>query len=329
MSRGAERVPPLAAEVVVTAVEDLSPSFRRLRLAGPELHGASRGLIGDGPRIVCADAYLKVVIPPPGTAPQRPALSQGLPAWFARPAAERGWLRTYTARSARWIELDGQSVPEIVVDVVLHDLDAGPGGRWAAEARPGDVAHLVVPARGEELWSSWRPGEAARVVVVGDETAAPALVSIAEQLQTQRPELPAEVILEVPHDDDAAYVPAHLPRQRSTPGAGLRLHLLPRSIGQERGRLSTARLAEVLGAPASAAQEVLEGRRPSSSGSAPEPDAELVWTLAQATGDGTYVLLAGEASIVKAWRRLCVDAAGLPRDAVTFMGYWRQGRAEG
>ena len=145
MTRPSARGPrTIAALVSVTAIEDLSPTFRRVRLAGPDLLEASPGLIGDGPEITCSDAYLKLVIPPPGGEPQRPDLEAGLPAWFALPVEQRGWLRTYTARSCRWIDHDGRRVPEIAVDVALHAADEGPGGR-GRRGHGGPAA--VVPRR--------------------------------------------------------------------------------------------------------------------------------------------------------------------------------------
>jgi NADPH-dependent ferric siderophore reductase len=41
-----------------------------------------------------------------------------------------------------------------------------------------------------------------------------------------------------------------------------------------------------------------------------------------------YAWLAGEASLVRAARRHLVSERGLPRDAVCFLGYWRDGRTE-
>ena len=64
---------------------------------------------------------------------------------------------------------------------------------------------------------------------------------------------------------------------------------------------------------------VSDGRRP----------AEREWQPATAVSAGDpYVFLAGEASLVRAMRRLAVDAAGVPKEAVAFMGYWRRGAAE-
>lgn len=344
MSRTAttERPQSVAAQITVTSVEDISPSFRRLRVASPELAQCTPELIGDGAEITCRDAYLKLLVPPPGCEPVRPDLSRGIQEWFALPSSQRGWLRTYTARSARWIELDGQRVPEVTIDIAMHERDSGPGGLWASAARPGSTAYLMAPARDVPLWASWDPGEAHRVVAVGDETAAPALISIAEQLLARRPELRADVIIEVPDAQDAAaYPPASLPRAgadaRTTAGAvadadtaaedgpRLRLHMLARGEDRLLGHPASERLAEILSLPRAAVEEVLAGQRPTP----PTGDTGILWSLADSTArNGTYIFLAGEASCVKAWRRLCVDAGGYPKDSVSFMGYWRRGRAE-
>lgn len=72
------------------------------------------------------------------------------------------------------------------------------------------------------------------------------------------------------------------------------------------------------------------------------PGARVFWTAreygprlteevkAVAVGKrGLYVWLAEQASIVTTLRRHFVRERGLAKSAVTFMGYWRRGRAEG
>lgn len=322
-ARGPQTIPAL---VSVTQVEDLSPTFRRVRMAGPDLLSASPALIGQGPETTCSDAYLKLLIPPPGRAAERPDLTGGITQWFALPPEQRGWLRTYTARSCRWIDLDGRRVPEIAIDVALHDHDAGPGGLWFSAASIGSTACLLVPGPDEPLWSSWAPGRAQRVIAVGDETAAPALLSIAEQLHRDRPGLDAEIIIEVPDAHDASSYPDDdLPRAAEG-RRGLSLRVLTRDPDVRPGAPGARALGELLGLETSIVDDALAGHRPSRS--QPGEDSERVWSLAEASAGGTYVFLVGEAASVKAWRRMCVDGAGIDRSAVSFMGYWRQGRAE-
>ncbi|WP_428701573.1 SIP domain-containing protein [Stenotrophomonas indicatrix] len=56
-------------------------------------------------------------------------------------------------------------------------------------------------------------------------------------------------------------------------------------------------------------------------------DAQILWEQADASADGAlYAWVAGEAGAVMAIRRHLLKGCGLDRRAITFMGYWRQGR---
>ncbi|MFI7744543.1 siderophore-interacting protein [Kocuria rhizosphaericola] len=342
--------PVLCVEAAVTSVTQLCPSFRRITLAGPELAGLSPALVGAGGATRCRDAYIKLLVPPPGREPERADLSLGLrEGWFARPAEERGWMRTYTVRGVRRTTFCGMVVPELVIDVVVHGGHAqdGPGSRWAAAVSPGERVYLLGPGPRERPWAAWDHGGAQRVLAVGDETAAPALMSVAEEFTDAHSGLPAggtrprlDVVLEVPHPEDAAAhrLPADL--------QDVRLHVLPRAgDGQPagHGHRAAVRLARLLELPGGAVDDVLAGRRPPRGRGTPalpvpESDAEKAadsaaepraWSVATpGRADVPYVFLAGESGTVKALRRLCVDAAGIPKDHVSFMGYWRQGQAE-
>lgn len=335
--------PVLCVEAAVTSVTQLCPSFRRITLAGPELGGLSPALLGAGDLTRCRDAYIKLLVPPPGREPQRADLSLGLrEGWFARPAEERGWMRTYTVRGVRRTTFCGIVVPELVIDVVVHSGHGqdGPGSRWAAAVAPGDRVYLLGPGPQERPWAAWDHGGAQHVLAVGDETAAPALMSVAEEFADTPHETAADgtrprldVVLEVPHRDDVAVhrLPAELP--------DVRLHVLPRAgsgapVGH--GHRAAARLARLLELPGGAVDDVLAGRRPQRGQHAPaplraneRPEEPRAWSVAApGRADVPYVFLAGESGTVRALRRLCVDAAGIPKDHVSFMGYWRQGQAE-
>lgn len=334
--------PVLCVEAVVTSVTQLCASFRRITLAGPELAGLSPALLGDGARTRCRDAYIKLLVPPPGREPERVDLSVSLrEGWFPRPAEERGWMRTYTVRGVGRTTFCGMVVPELVIDVVVHDGhgEDGPGSRWARTVVTGERVYLLGPGPQERPWAAWNHGGARHVLAVGDETAAPALMSVAEEFTDTPHELGADaalprldVVLEVPHAEDVAahLLPADLP--------GVRLHVLPRAgrgAPAGHGHRAAVRLAHLLGLPGTAVDDVLAGRRPQRGRTTPalavEEDAAepRAWTLAAAgRADVPYVFLAGESGTVKALRRLCVDAAGIPKDHVSFMGYWRQGQAE-
>lgn len=317
----------VCAEVSVTGVQQLSPTFRRVTVAGPELAEFSANLVGTadladtGNRITCADAYIKLLVAPQGSEPSRPELSMGYRAWFAQPQQIRGHLRTYTVRSVRWIPWEHSHVPELTLDFVLHAQDHGPGGLWALNASVGDTAFILGPGQEESAWASWGPGRAQRVVAVGDETATPALLSIIEELKDHPTVQRVDVIVELPTRADVPDVVVPPATQ---------VHALARSESGAHGTGSVRELAQVLDLPPFCVADVLAGRRPGRvEQTQPAVEPERLWEVAdpQAERD-TYVFLAGEAASVKAWRRLCVDAAGIPKENVSFMGYWRRGHAE-
>ena len=61
-------------------------------------------------------------------------------------------------------------------------------------------------------------------------------------------------------------------------------------------------------------------------------DVDVLWETGEGQDDGTgrfYAWIAGEAAVVRDLRRCLVSKHGVDRRSVAFMGYWRQGRAEG
>lgn len=137
----------------------LTPAMVRLVLGG-------EGLAGFTP-VPYTDAYINVAIPP-RHAPYRPPFDLGEVA--ALPARDRPARRRYTVR--RWDPERG----ELTLDVLVHGA-AGVGGRWAAEAAPGDVLVFSGPSGG------YRPDpDAAWHLLVGDESALPAIAASLETL---------------------------------------------------------------------------------------------------------------------------------------------------
>lgn len=306
MTAVAVEAPILLAETRVIRVRALGDSYLRLVVAGPDLRAWSAEVVDPG---TVRDAYIKVIVPPPGGQGILPDPS-AIREWLTLPEAERGWMRTYTVRRADMIELDGEQVPALTVDVVIHPGGGeGPGSEWARSVRPGDTVHLAGPGRGHAPWAAWAPGQAGRVVCAGDETAAPALLSIAEELASgpRGPE-DIEIVLEVPTAADVDALAAEAPDF---------VTMLPRS--GEAGHALVHHLADVMDVGPGCVETVLDGRRP----------AEREWQPAGAVSAGDpYVFLAGEAGLVRAMRRLAVDGAGVPKGSVAFMGYWRRGAAE-
>ncbi|USX47092.1 siderophore-interacting protein [Dietzia kunjamensis] len=311
MTAVAVEAPIVVSETRVIDARLLGESFVRLVVAGPDLLRWSADVVDPG---TVRDAYIKVIVPPPGGGGAIPD-ADAIRDWLALPEGERGWMRTYTVRRADTVELDGEHVPALTVDMVVHPGgDEGPGSAWARSVRPGDIVHIAGPGRGHAPWAAWAPGRAERVVCAGDETAAPALLAIAEELAAERATAGSvtrrrvQIIVEVPTHRDAVALAESAPDF---------VTVLPRE--GEPGTAVARRLAGVLDLGDECVRTVLGGRRP----------AEREWQPATAVSAGQpYVFLAGEAGLVRAMRRLAVDAAGVPKEAVAFMGYWRRGAAE-
>ncbi|CCH31772.1 siderophore-interacting protein [Actinosynnema sp. NPDC047251] len=174
----------------VLAVRSVGASLVRVTFGGEGL----RDITTSGP-----DQRIKVFLPRPGEVV--PDVPRG-PDWYARyrelAEAERPIMRTYTIRAAR----DG----EIDVDFVRHG-DTGPASRWAGVVTPGDRAVLLAPDRrypgyraGERIGADYvPPADTGWQVVVGDETALPAISNIVEALPA---DAAAQVFLEVPAEGD-------------------------------------------------------------------------------------------------------------------------------
>ncbi|OYO09321.1 NADPH-dependent ferric siderophore reductase [Enemella evansiae] len=279
--------------VVLERATDLTPQLRQLTFTGPELQhfGAT-----------CLDQRIKLVLPrgrgddladfPPG--------DDWYAAWRALPEMERRPVRTFTPAAVR------PEVGEVDVIVARHG-DIGPATRWAGAAEPGEQAILVGPdsrlTGHDRLGLEWRPDGAGEVLVVGDETALPAIRSIVAALPET---ISGRVLLEVPTDADRIALPAP---------AGVGVEILPRNEKHEIGELL---LAAVIGEPTARAE-------------LPDDDA-ILWdtpTTAEApeTGGRRFAWIAGEAGVVTTIRRHLVST-GWDRSEVAFMGYWRRGRAE-
>ncbi|MER7117301.1 siderophore-interacting protein [Saccharomonospora azurea] len=154
----------------VRHVRAITPRLVRVTFTGPDL-----AHVVDG----APDQYVKVFFPTPGTrAPQLPpTLADDAMSWYRRylamPDGVRPAMRTYTVRHARpW-------AAELDIDFVLHD-DAGPGSSWAANARPGDEVALLGPHGLYDVpaGTSWQ-------LLVGDESAVPAIAAVCERLPDQ------------------------------------------------------------------------------------------------------------------------------------------------
>ncbi|BCB88140.1 siderophore-interacting protein [Phytohabitans suffuscus] len=285
--------------VAVRGLTRLSPSFLRVTFTGDDLDA-----FADTGR----DQRIKLVLPAPdGGLDHLPAGADWYARWRELPDQRRPPIRTYTVRAVR------QSQHEVDVDMVLHG-DGGPATRWANRAATDDQIVLIGPnARypGEPGGVEFRPHrDDAPLLLAGDETAVPAIASILNGLPaTAR----GQALLEVPHASDFLDLTAPpgltltwLARDGAAPGT----HLVPAVVE------ATSSLAIAPPAPRQL-DDV-------------DVDAAILWEIpdTQATTNGTYAWLAGEAGVIKTLRRHLVGDRGWDRRTVAFMGYWRIGRAE-
>lgn len=185
----------------------------------------------------------------------------------AMPDERRPHVRNYTVRrfDAAALEMD--------IEFVAHG-DEGPASAWALGARPGDELGLLA----EGIY--YLPSEEADWhLLVGDESAVPALLSILEQAPA---DLRGRAYLEVPSSADVREVraPAGVEvRWLARDGA----HAVPGALA-----LETVRAAELP-----------EGR--------------------------PYCFVAGENALPTGLRRILVRERDVPKDDITFVGYWRAG----
>jgi len=308
-------LPLLVEEVEVTAVERLSPSFVRLWLGSP----AFAELDCDGPTY---DQRIKLVFPHPG----HPLMSvEGFDAswydsWLSRPLEERGHMRTYTLRGSTGRGRETR----MSVDFVLHgDGGHGPGGDFAASAQVGDRLVALAPRRGHLYGGiEFAPGDASHLLLVGDETAVPAIAAILEQLPA---DARGSVFLEVPLSADV------LP---TTGPDGVSVSWVPRD-GGPRGTALHAAVLDHLGRPDALglAESVADDEVDPDLWETPEYSSsgeQVAAETAAAAGDrwaGCYFWIAGESKTVTGLRRALVKELGVDRRQVAFMGYWREGVA--
>ncbi|MCV9919793.1 siderophore-interacting protein [Pseudomonas sp. BT-42-2] len=288
-------------DIQLNAIQPLSPSLCRYVFSGEEVRLMST---------LAPDQRVKVFFPSPsGQPPKLPKDGQWQQARRNLAAAHMPPMRTYTIRS-----LDRET-GEVAIDFVLHGVN-GPASAWATQARIGDCLQMVAPNlvyRGDPGGYEWKPPQAVkRVLVVGDETALPAITGILEQLAETQPELPVEVFIEVPLQADClalSYSPA------------TRLHWLPRDLLRcDHGHAMSHAVRELATLPSTVAPAAVKLE---------EVDIEqrILWELASGESSEFYAWVAGESATVMDIRRYLIKERGLDRNSLTLMGYWRAGRS--
>lgn len=307
-----ERPTYILTRVEVRAVDRVSPSFVRVTLGGAEL--SDLGTPGE-----VYDSRVKLVFPPASgvLAEIDRSTHDWWGSYLAVPEGERGSMRTYSVRELRVAD-DGST--EVDIDFVLH-LEpglTGPASRWASTAAVGQELWLVGPRRGVRAHggAEYAPGAATSVVLVGDETAAPAIARILEDAPR---DLRGVAFIEVPSPADVLAIDVP---------AGVDVHWLPRDAGEPHGLRLIPAVLEHLGDD-DASDEIrvtdIEGE-------------DLLWETPEYSGlgeeiardddpAGRYFWIAGESGVVTTLRRHLVKDLGVDRAQVAFMGYWRRGVA--
>lgn len=227
------------------------------------------------------------------------------------------------------------ALPEIDLDFVCHtevNSDGvecmGPGATWASLAEKGDRVSILAPLASQPLWASWSSGGAERIILAVDETAVPAALSIlADYVAGEQKPAEIQLIAEVPHVTDSLTTLwdgpyPHLPALSELPN--LTVNWCAREDAP-RGEALTAGLRKALGLGAWNSKGASITAEPSLDC---DDETEVVWTLADDENPQIYIFIAGEASVVKTLRRICVQEASIPKNDVSFMGYWRVGRTE-
>ncbi|EFQ82913.1 Siderophore-interacting FAD-binding domain protein [Aeromicrobium marinum DSM 15272] len=159
----------------VVTTEQLTPDLVRVVLGGEGL--------ADFTPSPDTDAYVNASFLPVGAPYSVPFDEQEI---RHLPRELRPFPRRYTVR--RWDE----ATRELTIDFVVHG-DVGLAGRWAAHAEPGDRLQMKGPGGG------YRPHDDADCyLLVGDESALPAIAASAEAVPEGRPVV---VVVEIESSD--------------------------------------------------------------------------------------------------------------------------------
>lgn len=306
----------LIAEARVRRCERISPAFVRVTLES--LAFGDLGPVG-------FDTRFKMVFPgPTGELPRPPERPEDWYAqWMAMPEATRSPMRTYTVRDV----LEEDNDRALVVDLVVHEHGPhGPACRWALAARPGDTVHVIAPHRTTTEYggTEFAPGERRDLLLVGDETAVPALARI---LADVTPDFAGHAFIEVPSAEDivdldvAGDIEVTWVVRSGTPH-GRRL------VEQVRRHLDLGSLDPgVLPAEGAQRRDVEVWETPSYSSSGEDFRAQLGRETVGSDLAALYAWIAGESWLVRALRRSLVTELDVDRAQVAFMGYWRDGIA--
>ncbi|MDO1497490.1 siderophore-interacting protein [Pseudomonas putida] len=278
----------------------LSPSLTRLVFSGPDVAEMTT---------LAPDQRVKLLFPAPdGSRSNLSNERHWKAAHSALPADQRPPMRTYTIRTLR------REALEVDIDFVLHGVN-GPASAWATHAQVGDSLQMVAPNlayEGDTGGYEWKPPQGVRhILLVGDETALPAIAGILEQLADDQPGLAVQAFIEVPLEADC--LPLHH-------GSATDLHWLPRELlNCEHGQAMQHAVRELASLPQGQAAPRVKLEEV-------DIDTRILWEQASSANSAFHAWVAGESATVMDIRRYLIKERGLPRECLTLMGYWRAGR---
>ena len=240
------RHPLVFRRLRVQQVIDLTPHMRRIVVGRPELEGFRSGAPDDHIKVFFPNPEGEYVTPTPG--PDGPVFPEGK---TPSPA------RDYTPRHY------DPAAGTLTIDFVIHG--DGPASNWAEQVRAGDAFAFGGP-RGSFVAAD----DFDHYVMVGDETALPAIARWLEEMPAGRK---ASVLIEIPEEAD---------RQQLTTRADVSITWLPRNGADA----ATSQLLE----------EALAGVA---------PECDTFWWIAceSARARRMRVSLTGQRNVPKDWTR--------------------------
>ncbi|KNX37243.1 siderophore-interacting protein [Luteipulveratus halotolerans] len=286
----------------VRAVTRVSPHLVRLTFGGEALHELAD---------IGFDQRIKLILPTRGAGlDDMPMGEDWFLQWRVLPTDARPVIRTYTVRAVR------AEAGEVDIDMVDHG-DAGPASAFAGSARPGDEVILYGP---HAAYDGVPGGMEFRVdlagetdqLIVGDESAGPAIAAILERLPAHARGL---ACLEVGSSDDVLDLRAP---------AGVEVRWCVRDGA--RGECQREHVRQWLDA-----HPIVGSAWDGSTTVLADGEDSAYWEVTTERTDQVPPLsawIAGESSSVKAMRRMLVGEYDIPKSAVAFMGYWREGHRE-
>ncbi|WP_018155792.1 siderophore-interacting protein [Demetria terragena] len=256
------------------------------------------------------DQRIKLFLPPiVGSLDDVPRGADWYSQWRAMPEERRAPMRTYTTRFVRPAE------HEVDIDLVDHG-DLGPASAFARRAQPGDQVlllgpHAAHPGPHGGLEFPVDLASKTDLLIAGDDTAIPAVSAILEQLPAQARGL---AVIEVEHAASIQSVQAP---------ASVRVEWVVRNGARGAAQTPIVRTwlenHPIVGSSEGDSTVYFDG------------EDDIYWEVSSERGEEVPPLaawIAGESSVVKALRRLLVRDFAVPRTAVAFMGYWREGMSE-